>query len=205
MKPLANSFRHINQALSFAAMRLQARGETRLLAQEIENARENLCVIEETSAEMQRDHGQAIEAILYKEAQLREALLTLEETLLSMTNSAAARCMLQSRPSELLQLPRGKDRIERVRQLLALAEDAPFSFGLSHYASKLRQCLFGLEDTLRRGDAVRLARSAALRERASGLKRAQQLFDRLVLQTKLLFPKNPFWLSLQEHSLPHAA
>lgn len=205
MRPFANSFRHINQALSFAAMRLQARAETRLLAQEIENARENLCVIEETCAEIQRDHEQSIEAVIRCEALLRENLITLEEALRQMTSSATAQYLLQNQPLELLLLPRGKDRIERARELLAALEDAPFSSGLNAHASRLRQCLFALEDTLRRHQAVMLARSNALIERANGLLQAQRLFHRLVLQTKLLFPQSPSLLSLEEHFLPRAA
>lgn len=205
MRPFANSFRHINQALSFAAMRLQARAETRLLAQEIESARESLCVIEETCAEIQRDHEQSVEALLQSETQLRENVIKLEETLSQLTGSATAQYLLQSQPQGLLLLPRGKDRVEKARELLAALEDAPFSSGLSAHASKFRQGLFALEDALRRHDAVLLARSNALRERASGLLQARMLFHRLVLQTKLLFPQSPSLLSLEEHFLPRAA
>ena len=205
MRPAAKSFRHINQALSFAAMRLQARAETRRLAQEIESARESLCVIEETFAEIQQDHEQTIEAILQSEAQLRESITALEEALRPMTTSATARHLSQTRPSELLRLPQGRDRLLKARALLTLLEDAPFSVGLHGYASKLRQCLFALEDAFRRHEAVLLARSNGLRERTRGLQRAQRLFQRLVLQTKLLFPQDPSLLTLEENFLPRAA
>jgi hypothetical protein len=204
MRPFANSFRHINQALSFAVMRLQASAETRLLAEGIESARESLCVIEETFAKIQQDYEQTIEAILRSEAQLRETIIHLEESLRSITTSATAWYVLQTRPSELLRLPCGRDRLEKARTLLALIESVPFSLGLHQHVSMLRQCLFAQEDAFRRHEAVLLARSNALRARASGLQRAQRLFQRLVLQTKLIFPQSPSLLSLDEH-MPRAA
>jgi hypothetical protein len=202
MRAMANNFRQINQALSFASMRLQARAETRLLAQEVENARDNLCFIEETFAEIQRDHEQSIQAIIQSEAQLRQAIVEIEG---AIRKTPAPRYFSQSISPDLFRLPRGKDRIVRARGFLTLLESAPFSLGFNVYSSKLRQCIFALEDAFRRHDAMLLTRANALRERSSGLLRAQKLFQRLVLQTKLLFPKSPFLLEVEDRFLPRAA